>query len=393
MFGIESPGRMRQDLYAQLSASPGAPTEEFWVALRDAVRAYPADPYFPLLGSSAALAAGQNAVPWISRALERKPTSAQAHLQLGRILQARGASSQAGGALRRAIELDPEQLWAVLRLGKEWHWSTAALEAAAPDGAAGAAFVYRLAGQTEAVGERLRLLEQAVSRDPMLVDAHHQLAWELLQDVVSKHAGVACAEQRDACLARAAEHAKHGSQPGSARTGILEARILVEQGRPKEAEDHLAHTCEHVPGDRSCGDALVAQALANDSPRLNAAVKGLVATACSNRERCGQTHLHLGNQFANAGQLHIALSHYRHAAEETPSAEVWHTLAVAAERLGQETVAADARRRMGLLEAVDARHPVPAPAKPAEPSPHPAPLDQESAGPNSAAQSPGEPAP
>ncbi len=391
--GIESPGRMRRELYTQLSASRPAPTPAFWAALRGAVEAYPADPYFPLLGSSAALAAGQNAIPWISRALERKPTSAQAHLQLGRILQARGASSQAGGALRRAIELEPEQLWAVLRLGKEWHWSTAAMEGAAPDGAAGATYVYRLAGQTEAVGERLRLLEQAVRRDPTLADAHYQLAYELVQDLARKQAGSACADQRDSCLARAADHAKRGHKPGDARTGILQARILVEQGRPLEAEDHLANTCEHVPGDPSCGDALVAQALANDSPRLSAAVKGLVATACSNRERCGQTHLHLGHKFANAGQLHIALSHYRHAAEEIPSAEVWHTLAMTAERLGQEAVAADARRRKGLLEAVDARLPVPPPVRAAEPSPHPAPLDQKPAESNNAAQSLGEGSP
>jgi hypothetical protein len=101
----------------------------------------------------------------------------------------------------------------------------------------------------------------------------------------------------------------------------------------------------------------------------------------------------LGHTFANAGQLHIALSHYRHAAEETPSAEVWHTLAKTAERLGQEAIAADARRRKGLLEAVDVRLPIPPPATAAEPSHHPAPLDQKPAGPNSAAQSPGERSP
>jgi len=188
---------------------------------------------------------------------------------------------------------------------------------------------------------------------PHQPDAHHQLALELARDVAREPAGVACGGQRRTCLDRAADHAKRGYRAGSARTGILEARILTERGQPLEAEEHLARTCEQLPGDLACNEALVAQALANDSPRLPSAVKALVAVACNNRERCGRAHLTLGNRFAQAGQWHVALTHYRHAAEEAPSAQAWQALARAAEHVGQESVALEARRRVGLAKAAD----------------------------------------
>lgn len=352
--GAESPGRLRHELHAELSAAPGAPSPAFWTRLRNAVRAYPAEPYFPLLGSSGALAAGEDAIPWISRALERSPTNAQSHLQLGRILHARRATDQAMGALRRAIELDPRQVRAVLRLGKQWGLEPAILKAAAPEGPAGAALLVLLAGVTRDIPTRLHLLEKALKRDPNQADAHHQLATELLRAVTLEQGTNVCKAQREPCLDKAAAHARRGYEPGSPRTGILEARILAERGQAHEAEEHLARTCEQLPGDLGCSDALVAQALVNDSPRLPTAVKSLIALACGNRERCGESHLKLGNRFAGAGQWHVALAHYRHATTETPSTQTWQALARAAERLGQETLAADARRRMALLKAEEA---------------------------------------
>jgi tetratricopeptide (TPR) repeat protein len=194
---------------------------------------------------------------------------------------------------------------------------------------------------------RARLLERALEHDPGHAEAHYQLALELLSDL-SRQAVGACAAQREACLLRATEHARLGDQPGSSRTPVLEARLLAEQGQTQRAEELLAQTCERLPGDLEATDALVNQALSNDSPRLPSAVRSLVAAACSTPERCAAAHVRLGNRFATAGRWHLALAHYQHAADEAPSPDTWQAVAAAADQLGLETLAASARRRLEL---------------------------------------------
>lgn len=358
-FGVESTGRLRQELYTQLSSTEGPPSDKFWSSLRAAIEAYPAEPYFPLLASSAALGAGQNAIPWIARALERNPTSAQAHLQLGRILHARGAESQALGALRRAVELEPRQIRTVVDLGNTWGLSPMQVAAAAPEGPAGAPLLSLLATRTSDPELRLQLLDQSLARDPGQVEAHYLLASELLHDIHRKNRGVICPDQREACLSRAKEHAKRAASTGDSRGGILEARLLVEQGKADEAEVHLAQVCERFAGDLACADARAARAVANKSSRLPEAVNALIALGCSSRERCSKTHVGLGNLFASEKQWHLALGHYRQAAKEAPSPTTWQALARAAEKLGQDAVAADARRRVQMLEAATNAGPSP----------------------------------
>jgi tetratricopeptide (TPR) repeat protein len=326
-----------------------------------------------LLGSSAALSDGKNAIPWVARALERSPNSAEAHVQLGRILQARGALSQALGALRRAIELDPQQLRAVLRLGARWGLPPEMMATAAPAGPAGAPLLLLLARQTKSGPERLRLLELAIEHDPAQADAHHQLGSELLREVSKSTPAGPCAADRDACLARAREHASHGALRGSSRTSILEARILAEAGQGREAEALLARTCEELASDPSCADALMQQALANDSPRLTDAVTRLVAMACGSRESCGEAHLRIGHRFAGARRWNVAFTHYRQAVEEAPSREAWQALARAARQLGEETLAADAERRGGLSGGGKAAEPATPAIEKTEPSVHPEP--------------------
>lgn len=350
IWGVESTGRLRHDLHAQLS-SERRPSPEFWASLRRAIRAYPAEPYFPLLGSSAALAAGQNPLPWISRALQRNPTSAQAHLQLARILHAYHRSSQAIVALRRAVELDPRHTHSVFQLGKQWGLSERELERAAPDGAAGVPLILMLAGRAEDPAARQRLLEQALERDPHNTDAHHRLASELLRQLSARLPSTPCKDQRETCLARAEEHARLSDEPNTSRSGILQARVLMARGQPALAEAHLASVCERLPADAACIDALVSLALENGSARAEGAVKRLVALACRNRERCASTHLTLGHRFAAAGDWGLAMGHYRRAAEENPAPETLVALARAAERLGQRGLASDARRRAQLLES------------------------------------------
>ncbi len=349
-FGSESPARERARLHEALAASNGAPTAEFWGALQHAVRAYPADPYFPLLGTSAALAARQNAIPWAARALERAPSSGPAHLALGRALHARGATGQAIGALRRAAELDPNRAFAAIALGVEWKVPLEALVAAIPDGPAGAPLFRMLADASPDSSQRLRWLEAALERDPSDVELHYRTALELYRDLSKRERGAICRDTRDDCLRRAATHVQRASEPPNPRAAILEAQLVELSEGPLRAEEQLAAACSHFPGDEACAKERVTLALRNNSPQLPGAVRALVASGCATPERCAETHFHLGQQFAGQGQWNTAASHFRQATVEMPTAESWRAFAGASKQLGQEVRAEDALRRAELLD-------------------------------------------
>lgn len=350
-WGSDSPARERERLHGVLATAKGAPSADFWDGLQRAVRSYPADPYFPLLGASAAIAAGQNAIPWVARALERAPSSAQAHLSLARALRARGAIGQAVGALRRAAELDPHEADHAIRLGFEWKLPLNELANAVPAGPAGAPLFRMLAADTEDRAERLRWLAEALARDPGSPETHYLMALELYRDISAKDGPVVCRDGRDECLRRAREHLGHAAEPPSSRVAILEAQLTDVAEGPIAAEARLVKACELLPGDEACARELVKLALRNNSPRLSTAVRALIASGCATPARCAQTHERLGRQFAASGQWHNAASHFRLAALEMPSADNWRALANASRQLGQDLRAEDALRRAELLEA------------------------------------------
>ncbi|MEO8180399.1 MAG: O-antigen ligase family protein [Deltaproteobacteria bacterium] len=358
--GVEAPSRMRRQLHDELAAIHDLPTSHFWSRLRAALGVYPAEPYFPLLGASAALAEHKDALPWITRALERNPTSAEAHVELARILHAGQATGQALGALRRSIELEPDQAQRVLTLATGWGLSPQQLTAITPDGRAGGAVLALLAYQTPDVALRVELLEQALQRQPELTDAQYRLAQELLDDVRRKDAGSVCKAQRDGCLARASEHAARGAPLQSSRAVVLEARILVERGQAHAAEEQLFSSCQRFPADVPCAEALVDLALANSSERLSDAARRVVAAACVDRERCANAETRLAHKFAATGRLNVALSHFERAAKELPSIATWQAVATTAQRVGQRSLADDALRQVRLLGGVVPNAPSPA---------------------------------
>jgi tetratricopeptide (TPR) repeat protein len=381
-FGVIAPSRLRHQLYDELASSHGAPPpESFWASLERAVRTYPAEPYFPLLGASAALGAQKDPLPWITRALERRPQSALAYEQLGRILHARRATEQALGALRHSLELDPARTPAVLDLVQSWSLAPEELEELVPAGAAGAEVFAALAGRSRAPEFELRWLEKSLARNPDQPDVHYALARALLSDVQRGTAGVRCAGERDTCLDRAESEALRGSLPGNSRSVILEARLLVTRGDPKAAEARLATGCEQFAADVDCLDLLFDLTLQNQSQRQASTERTLLAAVCGDSERCGQTLISLGNKYSAAGQWNIALTHYERAAREAPTRDAWRALANAATHVGQAQLAAQARRHLELLDGAEVAHPaassstqrelgnLPAPAERAPPAP------------------------
>jgi tetratricopeptide (TPR) repeat protein len=347
LWGGESPGRERERLRAQLAAATGAPPREFWSALRGAVEAYPADPYFPLLGSTAALASRQNALPWVARALERGPASGTVQIHLARALRARGATDQALAALQRAARLDPSQVDMAIRLALAW--DPGAVNEVVPEGPTGAAVLQRLADEASDPLQRVRWLEQALERDPSDADAHYRLAFALSRDL-AKPDGPVCQGRRDWCSTSALEHVDKADRPDSSRAAILKTQLLSLKTGAPVAEEALAAVCSRLPRDAECARELVALALKNGSPRLAGAINALVALGCSTSERCAQTHMSLGDQFASLGQWQSAANHYREATREMPSPGSWRALAEASRQLGQPARAEDALRRAALLD-------------------------------------------
>lgn len=349
--GADSPARERERLHASLAASRGAPSEAFWVALRSAVLAYPADPYLPLLGASAALAGQKNALPWAARAIECAPNSAPAELALARALQARQATDQALAALRRAIELEPWSAGTAIRLGLEWRLSPERLVRAVPEGPEGAAPLQMLADASPpGSSERVHWLEAALARDPRSAAIHYRIALELQRDMSLGERGVICRERRSDCLRRATEHAARAADPSSPAAAVLAAQLVELSEGPLAAEEQLAAGCAPFPGDEDCARALVALALKNQSARLPLWVRVLIAAGCATRERCEATHSRLADQYASIGQWRNAAHHYRQATEEWPTAGNWRSLANASRELGQPERADDALRRAELLE-------------------------------------------
>jgi tetratricopeptide (TPR) repeat protein len=349
--GRESPARERDQLHAELAAGHGLPAEHFWAALRSAVLAYPADPYFPLLGASAALAAQRDALPWAASAIEKAPGSAPAQLALGRALWARHATDQALGALRRAIELDPARAGNAIRLGLGWRLTPELLARAVPDGPAGTPSLELLADASQpGSSERVHWLEEALAREPESAPIHYRIAHELWRDVLLGERGGICRGRRDDCLRRASEHAALALSPPNPAAVVLQAQLLELSEGPRAAEERLAAGCEPFPGDEGCARALFALALKNQSPRLPGSVRNLIASGCATRERCAATHTNLGNQYAALGQWRSAQNHFRQATLEWPTADNWRSLANAFRELGQAERAEDAVRRAELLE-------------------------------------------
>jgi tetratricopeptide (TPR) repeat protein len=347
--GSDSPALERNRLHAELVAAHGAPPAGFWLDLRRAVEAYPADAYFPLLGANAALASRQDALPWVARALERSPSSAAAHITLAEALQARGVTGQALGALRRAAELDPSQAPAATQLALRWDRS--ATREVVPEGPGGASVLRALADTAPDPVQRLHWLEQSLERNPNDPEAHYQLALGLFRDLTRKEGAVACRERQAWCLSAVQTHAREAERPGSSRAAILEAQLLEWQSGPAPAEAELSDACRQLPADLACAQSLATLAIKTRSPHLPGAVNALVALACGTREGCGQIHMRLGQQFAGQGQWHSAASHFWQATQEAPSPESWRAVGQAYRQLGQEVRAASALRRAEQLDS------------------------------------------
>jgi tetratricopeptide (TPR) repeat protein/O-antigen ligase len=339
-----TPASERLALRERLQEAPHPTPPELWRALHGALQAFPADPYFPLLGGSAALADGKDALPWAARALERAPRNGSVHVLLARALWARGARTQALASLRRALELDPTQGDTALRLARRWRHGPDDTLTLGPAGEAGVPLLEQLVARAPDSRLRKRWLDEWIAHAPRDSRVRYAVAEALLDELERGPASELCRARRHDCVLELLQRLD-GLEPDSTRTAMLRARLALVQGNKEEAEALLREACDAAPSDVSCGLELVELALANDRSDLDATLRSLVASACTSASSCASVHQSLAEIFAAHVEWAAALDHYQRALQEAPSPALFRAAAGAADKLGRPMQAAAFRRR------------------------------------------------
>lgn len=358
-FGSPTAAVRRANVAAGLRDTPRTDTQRalrIRAEIEAAIRAHPADPYFPLAAAVlASTTKGDDPMPWLRRALELDETYGRAHLHLAEVLFARGARAQAALELRLAAADDKELLDSVAFRATGWFSDCELLLRVAPQtGTPTAVVLTRLAqvGKLDA-GCRERLLRTAIA-----ADGHNGDPWALLGDMflaemTSSAAGGRCAaERRQECENEVKSVARKLDElrPRRASGALLQARLLHLNGNALVAEQILAARCPTVDDATEClmGRAEAAFATTDYSRRERAA-KDFVAASCSTPAACAHANDWVADRYARGGQLLMALRHLERAAQDDETPQRWAKLAEVAGAAGVHGEAVRALERVGQL--------------------------------------------
>jgi hypothetical protein len=134
--------------------------------------------------------------------------------------------------------------------------------------------------------------------------------------------------------------------PRSATAVRARAALLLNRGRAPEAEAVLRTGCPDADGREACArDWLRVASTSGDASIIREAARFFVYTFCNSPETCSSAESQAGSALARVGDHRGALSHYKRAAERSPSRGAWLKVAHAAEAAELEVQAEDARRR------------------------------------------------
>lgn len=337
------------------SVDPSVPDPVFLARLGSAVRAHPAEPYFPFLGAAHSLRFNPDAnlVPWIDRTLERSPVYPPAHLLLARWFRPRSRS----------------QALLEYRLAAEQDASSVALEAEAlvrtfedvqeltPSGAAGNDVLESLANH---VGMRLpataaRIDGELTRRDPNAGPPCSRELQRALADLEADESSPWCASNRAACIARALEAGQRAEERLGDRCEPywLHARVRVIDGRVAEATDALALAADRVSDRALCLRRLAEMAIQlKQETRANEAIEKLAGASCATEAECVDNVVAAAALEEQRGNRGKALALYQRAAEVAPDREdLLLNVGRCAAATGLHSVAAEAWSKLA------ARHP------------------------------------
>lgn len=307
-----------QDDYQHLAVNEPEQVSEFRQHLRAAMLRHPAEPYFARLGALVSLRTGRDdALAWVSRALERCPVDSRTHWLLANALARHGKVAQALLEARLAVEYDAAMSEAVGRTVVQWTSKLEDIRRAAPRGRAGARVkLWAAASLPDAKRDwREVLAREAVQQDPKLVRAHLALAEELLahsdiQNAVDTRELFGAADAVDRLA------------PDSAEGSELRARVSIRLQQFVEARRALESRCPGLPDLQQvrCWKALLSIALAQKDPDfVAAAADRLVKAACVIDADCDGALISAGDSESSVGRGDRALAHYEEAVRRNPS--------------------------------------------------------------------------
>lgn len=356
LFARDSAFRDRRATHARLQSSNlqrAQDARRFRSELRAAIARHPGDAYLPLAGGIAAFRAGdQSPIPWLQRTLERDVFSGGAHYVLAHFLWGHGHRHQAFLELRLAAESDVAFVGPVAKAVASWAESQEDVERAVPQGRSGADLLSAIADVLPRTirGERLRRgsLREALARAPGLTSPRLRLASDLLADVEGHSVGLCRDEWRERCIEEVKQHVNslRSSLPSSSVAAELEARVLMVLGKHQQAEQLLAEQCPQHELRLDCLRAHVRAALEVGHPeRLERAVVAFRGASCTDAQTCATELEWLGDLVAHRANWPAAMGYYARAAREVPSPQRWEKVARAAEQIGADDLASDARAR------------------------------------------------
>lgn len=356
LLGATPAGPERRELGQRVEAARTTSAPEQGALLRDigsAVRRHPADPFLPLLGAVTLQRSGQNALPWIARAIERDPMSGRPHILLAHVLAARGARTQALLAVKMAVERDSALSSPGATLAIAIGRNAEDLLRAAPEGPRGVAFLVQLARLSNAPSRALHrelLLDEAIRRNPTNRSALVMRAADLLADLDDQSTNCASGPGRNQCKARVRELASliERNDRDSDRPTVYRARLLLLDNRGREAEELLAKNCRLVSAHLDCLRLRVQVAdELTDGSALQTASSAYVDAACAVAEGCASATAWVGDRLSARGDWVGAVKMYERAARESGDRRAWERLAKAAMRAGDSALAMRAWQKAG----------------------------------------------
>jgi hypothetical protein len=261
---------------------------------------------------------------WLGHALERSPYEGSAHLALARLLAANGARQQALIHVRYASLYDVNLRDRALAEASRWAKTPDDLQAAFPRGLPG----------NELLGQLCRLLTGSLRVDcsrEMAAragtdESRRALASDLL-DAWETTATPCAAERVPACASELATLLAqlHADDPKSDwPAGILRARQLMLDGKPREATELLLRRCPTSSESAPCWErALTLAAATHDVGLLSQVGERYAASHCAAPSSCAAAHDALATTFSSLQAWGSALAQLNLAIREDPSVDRW----------------------------------------------------------------------
>lgn len=341
---------------AAMAASPAVSRGRFVAAARDAMRRYPAESFFPLMGAARMHMLGEGSVvPWVARALERNPRLGRAHLLLAESL-ARSGPAQARLEYRLAYTFDRSLHDVVVERAARLVGDVPSAMEIVPDGQLG---IEVLESLSSALATRLPATASALDaeilrRDSGAVGPSRRRADAAVADVASSAPWcVPMAECTRDARAKVDEAIAREPRACASHERLARLRLLTGGEEGARAFDAFTNAAEVVDDRSACQRRVVSLALeVGDRRRADRALEALLRGGCGAVSECVELYGWAARTEEGRGRGRIAVGLYRRARTLAPERD---DLLIKTARLAeQQEMFAEA---IDAYEALRARQP------------------------------------